>query len=165
VAVAALGVVAAACGPTPGAAPPPSTTPHGVTGQGPVIAGFVCPVNGSVYSDSFGPRGTGWHYGIDMMVPIGRTVRAVKGGRVHYVPNEGAGGNAVYLAAGDGNTYYYAHLNDYVGGDRTVAKGQTIGHSGMTGNATGPHLHFEIRVGGANGTRVDPYNTLRAYRC
>jgi len=122
-------------------------------------------VHGAQYTDDYGPRGAGFHYGIDMLVAMGTTIRAVKAGTVHFVPNEGAGGNVVYLDAGDGNTHYYAHLNDFVGGDRSVARGGIIGHVGQSGNATTPHLHFEIRLGGPNGTRVDPYQTLRASGC
>ena len=81
------------------------------------------------------------------------------------MPDEGAGGNTVYLSAVDGNVYFYAHLSSFVGGPRSVAQGEVVGLSGMTGNATAPHLHFEIRIGGANGERIDPYPTLRAAGC
>jgi len=90
---------------------------------------------------------------------------AVKAGTVTFAPNEGAGGNAAYLNADDGNTYYYAHFSSYVGAPRTVAKGEVFGLTGMTGNATGPHLHFEIRLGGPNGDRTDPYPTLKSAGC
>ena len=89
----------------------------------------------------------------------------MKSGTVRYVPNEGAGGNTAYLHADDGNSYFYAHLSQFVGGPRTVAQGEVIGLTGMTGNATGPHLHFEIRIGGDNGGRNDPYPTLRSAGC
>ena len=62
--------------------------------------------------------------------------------------------------------YYDAHLSSFVGAnDRRVMKGDTIALLGQTGNATAPHLHFEIRLGGANGTRIDPYPTLVAAHC
>jgi len=124
---------------------------------------FQCPVQGAAYSDDYGgPTG---HPGIDMFVPIGTTAVAVKAGSVHFAPNEGAGGNAAYLDAVDGNTYYYAHFSQFVGADRTVAKGEVIGLTGMTGNATAPHLHFEVRLGDVNGPTTDPYPTLKSAGC
>jgi murein DD-endopeptidase MepM/ murein hydrolase activator NlpD len=57
------------------------------------------------------------------------------------------------------------HLDSFVGGDRAVAQGALIGYSGMTGNATAPHVHFEIRMGAVNGTRINPYNSLKAAKC
>lgn len=126
---------------------------------------FQCPLSGSAYSDNYGPRGSGFHYGIDMFAPTGVPEVAVKAGTVSYVPMSGAGGNEAYLAANDGNVYYYAHMSSFVGGPRAVAQGEVIGLVGSTGNASGPHLHFEIRIGGANGQRIDPYSTLRAAGC
>ena len=81
------------------------------------------------------------------------------------MPNEGAGGNAIYLNGSDGNTYYYAHQSSFVGGSRSVSQGELLGYSGMTGNASAPHVHFEIRVGGPNGGKIDPYPTLKASGC
>ncbi len=158
--VGALVVLAAACAPP---APPPPPTPP--SGPAPVVGGFACPVTGATYVDSYGPRGTGFHWGIDMFKPLGTPAVAVKAGTVRNVPDEGAGGNVVYLTATDGNVYQFAHLNDFVGGDRAVLQGDTIGHVGQTGNATAVHLHFEIRLGGINGARVDPYPTLQAAGC
>jgi murein DD-endopeptidase MepM/ murein hydrolase activator NlpD len=126
---------------------------------------FQCPVVGSAYSDSYGPRGNGFHYGIDMMAPTGTPEVAVKAGTVSYIPMGGAGGNEAYLAANDGNVYYYAHMSQFVGGARSVAQGEVIGLVGSTGSSTAPHLHFEIRIGGANGQRIDPYPTLQSAGC
>ena len=129
----------------------------------PVPGPFSCPVQGAAYSDDYGgPTG---HPGIDMFVPTGTPAMAVKAGTVTFAPNEGAGGNAAYLAADDGNTYYYAHFSQFVGEARAVAKGEVIGMTGMTGNASAPHLHFEIRLGGPNGDRTDPYPTLKSAGC
>ncbi len=100
-----------------------------------------------------------------MFVPTGTEAVAVKAGDVTFVANEGAGGNAAYLAAVDGNVYYYAHFSQFVGEGRTVAQGEIIGLTGMTGNATAPHLHFEVRLGGVNGNRTDPYPTLESAGC
>ena len=149
--------------------PQPSGTSSG-GGSGQIIANpgggsFQCPVSGSAYSDNYGPRGSGFHYGIDMFAPTGVPVVAVKSGSVSYMAMNGAGGNEAYLAANDGNVYYYAHLSQFVGGPRAVSQGEVIGLVGSTGNSTAPHLHFEIRLGGANGQRIDPYPTLQSAGC
>jgi murein DD-endopeptidase MepM/ murein hydrolase activator NlpD len=144
----------------------PVSSGGGGAGQivpGQVINGFRCPVTGAAYTDDFG--GARGHGGIDMFVPIGTPVVAVKSGSVSFVPFEGAGGNAIYLNASDGNTYYYAHESSFVGSARSVSQGELIGYSGMTGNASAPHVHFEIRIGGPNGTKIDPYPTLKASGC
>jgi murein DD-endopeptidase MepM/ murein hydrolase activator NlpD len=146
--VAALVATAAACFPS----------------GGPVVNNFRCPVDGSTYSDSYGPRGSGFHYGIDMLAPTGTPVWAVKSGNVQYAL-ESAGGLVAYLFADDGNVYYYAHMSNQAGGNRGVGQGAHIGYVGQTGNATGPHLHFEIRLGGVNGERINPYSTLRNAGC
>jgi murein DD-endopeptidase MepM/ murein hydrolase activator NlpD len=130
----------------------------------PVIGGsFQCPVAGAAFSDDYGgPTG---HPGIDMFVPTGTPAVAVMAGKVWFMPSDGAGGNEAYVDAVDGNTYYYAHFSQYVGGPRDVAQGEVIGLTGMTGNASAPHLHFEIRIGGPNGSRIDPYPTLKSAGC
>ncbi|MCJ7436310.1 MAG: M23 family metallopeptidase [Acidimicrobiia bacterium] len=166
----ALVLVAVACGPrvTPAPAPaprPPAPLPGTPSASAPVVTGLVCPVTGAVYTDSYGPRGTGFHWGIDMFEPAGTPVVAVKAGTVRFVANEGGGGNVAYLTGGDANVYQYAHLLDFVGVDRLVTQGAMLGHVGRTGNATANHLHFEIRIANINGVRVDPYPTLRATGC
>ena len=85
--------------------------------------------------------------------------------RLGVLPGRRLGGNAAYVNGGDGNTYYMAHLNDYVGGGRRVRRAKLIGHVGNTGDASGgpTHLHFEIRPGGPNGAQIDPYPTLAAH--
>jgi len=73
----------------------------------------------------------------------------------------GGGGNGAWLTGLDGMSYYYAHFSRYEGDDRIVLAGDVIGYVGSTGNATGPHLHFEIHPGipGQNPP-VDPFATL-----
>ncbi len=127
------------------------------------IAGFACPVSGAAYTNDFG--GARGHGGIDMFVPTGAPAVAVKSGSVRYVANEGAGGNAAYLTGNDGNVYFYAHFSQFVGGARSVSQGEIIGLAGSTGNASAPHLHFEIRLGGANGSKTNPYPTLKGSGC
>jgi murein DD-endopeptidase MepM/ murein hydrolase activator NlpD len=166
--IAGLALLAAACGPrvTPAIDVEPPTVPVAAPNTSPTLTGLACPVVGAVWGDGFGPRGTGFHSGVDLSKPLRSPEYAVRAGRVHYVANEaGGGGNVVYLTGNDGNVYYYAHLNDFVGVDRTVTQNEIIGHVGMTGNATGPHLHFGIRLGGANGTRIDPAPSLHAISC
>jgi murein DD-endopeptidase MepM/ murein hydrolase activator NlpD len=124
---------------------------------------FQCPVQSAAYSDDYGgPTG---HPGIDMFVPTGTAAVAVMAGTVRYVPNEGAGGNTAYLAGADGKTYFYAHFSQFIGEGRTVSQGEVIGLTGMTGNATAPHLHFEVRIGGDNGSTTDPFPMLRSAGC
>jgi murein DD-endopeptidase MepM/ murein hydrolase activator NlpD len=152
--------------PAPEPSPPtPPALPVAPPSDSRVITGMACPVRGATYTNDYGPRGSGFHAGIDMLVPRGTPVRAVLAGRIHHQPNDGPGGNTTYLTADDGNVYMTVHLDDFVGGDRRVARDALIGHAGMTGNATAPHVHFEIRLGGPNGTRINPYPSLRAAGC
>jgi murein DD-endopeptidase MepM/ murein hydrolase activator NlpD len=128
---------------------------------------WVCPVQGPVsFTDTFGaPRGGGRrHQGNDLFSPGGTPLVAVTAGSVFF-QGDPLGGNAAYVQGHDGNTYYYAHLADYVGGARAVKAGELIGHVGNTGDAAGgpTHLHFEIRPGGPNGRAIDPYPTLAAH--
>lgn len=147
-------------------APSASSIPHGPPGFAPIIAGFSCPVTGARYGQRYGPLPNGgYHFGVDLLAPSGTALVAVMAGSVHYVANEGAGGNAMYLYGVDGNVYYYAHMLAFWGGDRRVGPRELVGLVGQTGNATGPHLHFEIRLGGPNGMRVDPFPTLQNARC
>jgi len=144
-----------------------SGTSTAVPSDPPQIIGrgdWICPVQGGVsFTDTFGaPRGNGrTHKGVDMFAATGTPLVAVVSGSVFF-QSDPLGGLAAYVTGGDGTTYYYAHLNDYVGGGRSVSGGELIGHVGNTGDASGgpSHLHFEIRVGGPNGRKIDPYPTL-----
>jgi murein DD-endopeptidase MepM/ murein hydrolase activator NlpD len=152
----------AACGVQPATVAPPDIS----TDPAPVLALDHCPVTGARWGDGFGPRGTGFHSGIDLLIAEGTPVVAVRAGDVRFVANEsGGGGNTAYLTADDGTAFQYAHLVDFVGVDRRVTAGEVLGHVGHTGNATTPHLHFGIRLNGVGGTRVDPAPSLRAASC
>src|SRR5512132_4145132 len=118
VALAVLALAGAACVPT----------------KGPAVGNFHCPVFGSTYTNNYGPRGSGFHYGIDMIAPTGTPTWAVKSGNVRYAL-ETAGGLVPYLVADDGNAYYYAHMSNTNGGNRRVGQGEHIGYVGQTGNA------------------------------
>ena len=138
-------------------------------GAGQIIASgdWVCPVQGGAsFTDTFGaPRGNGrTHKGVDMFAPIGTPIVAVVSGSVFF-QSDPLGGLAAYVTGSDGTTYYYAHLNDYVGGTRSVSAGELIGHLGNTGDASDapPQLHFEIRPGGPNGIAIDPTPTVAAH--
>jgi len=125
----------------------------------------ACPVKGLVvFTDDFGElRGGGPHPGIDMAaVPETPVVAVTDGVWRHDVG--GDGGNGAWLTGTDGFSYYYAHFSHYSDApEGIVAAGTVIGFVGMTGNATGPHLHFEIHPGtpGAKPP-VDPFATLIA---
>ena len=140
-----------------------SSAPGQIIGSG----SWVCPVQGGVsFTDTFGaPRGGGrTHKGVDMFAARGTPLVAVVSGSVFF-QSDTLGGLAAYVEGNDGNTYYYAHLDDYVGGGRSVSAGELIGHVGNTGDASGgpSHLHFEIRPGGPNGLAIDPTPTVRAH--
>jgi murein DD-endopeptidase MepM/ murein hydrolase activator NlpD len=123
-----------------------------------------CPVKGVVvYTDDFGElRPGGPHPGIDMGALTGTPVVAVVDGFLRHDVG-GGGGNGAWLTGLDHMSYYYAHFSKYEGDDRIVKAGDVIGYVGMTGNATGPHLHFEVHPGlpGASPP-VDPFATLVA---
>jgi len=164
VAVGLGAVLGTGCLPPLSRAPSAPSVPHWPPGVAPTVVTFACPVSGARYGQRYGPLpGGSYHYGVDLLAPSGTPLVSVTAGWVHYVANEGAGGNAMYLYSVDRNVYYYAHLRDFVGGDRNVAARELVGHVGQSGNATGPHLHLEIRVGGPNGLRVDPFPTLHAH--
>lgn len=110
-------------------------------------------------TDSFGPRGAGFHAGIDFAAPRGVGIAAAGPGRVTYAGwRAGGWGNLVAIAHARGVRTLYAHLSrtDVRVGTR-VAAGYQIGLVGSTGRASGPHLHFEVRVRGA---AVDPLTAL-----
>jgi murein DD-endopeptidase MepM/ murein hydrolase activator NlpD len=123
------------------------------------------PLPGPIAS-RFGPRGSRFHEGIDIDAREGVRVGASRSGRVVFAGWNDGFGQLVILAHHHGVTTYYAHLSRIlvIEGQRLSA-GDTLGRVGHTGNATGPHLHFEIRVGGDNGSRIDPYPTLKSAGC
>jgi len=122
------------------------------------------PVEGRVNS-SFGQRldpfnGEGaFHRGIDISSSYGRTVVAPADGVVTFADYMGGYGRAVVLDHGHGITTLYGHLSNMpVMAGQTVRRGETIGFVGLSGRATAPHLHYEVRI---NGVPVNPYKYLR----
>jgi murein DD-endopeptidase MepM/ murein hydrolase activator NlpD len=69
--------------------------------------------------------------------------------------NTGAGGKSVWLTTADGDKFFYAHLDQWEGESRDVDLGEVIGYVGSTGNAGGPHLHFEVRP---SGEAINPHS-------
>ncbi|MET0518754.1 MAG: peptidoglycan DD-metalloendopeptidase family protein [Burkholderiaceae bacterium] len=100
------------------------------------------------------------HQGIDYGAPTGTAVRSVGDGVVEFAGWQNGFGNVIHLRHGGDRTTVYAHLSriDVKKGDR-IEQGQKIGAVGSTGWATGPHLHFEFRVG---GHQQDPRVIARA---
>jgi murein DD-endopeptidase MepM/ murein hydrolase activator NlpD len=137
-------------------------------GPGIIVGGgdWACPIQGGTsFADTFGaPRSGHTHQGVDMFAGFGQPVVAVVSGSVMF-QSDTSGGLAAYVTGADGTTYYYAHLQDYVGGNRSVSTGELIGHVGNTGNAADapPHVHFEIRPGGPNGQAINPTPTVAAH--
>ena len=93
------------------------------------------------------------HKGVDYAAPTGTPVRAAGDGRIHFRGRQGGYGNAVVIEHGGGITTLYGHLSRFAKGaghGRRIHQGQVIGYVGMTGLASGPHLHYEYRVNGVH---------------
>ena len=161
-------------GAVPPPPPPPAVTPEpffaaaapdegyggdSAAAAGAVYSGFMWPVGGSL-NDYFGaPRGGGtYHSGLDVGADSGTPIAAAAGGQVVLASSGYGYGNYVIVRHDNGYETLYAHLTEiYVVQGQWVAQGEAVGTVGSTGWATGPHLHFEVRVGGAS---VDPLSYL-----
>jgi len=130
---------------------PPTVSPDRLGWPAPAPPRVVSP---------YGLRGVRFHGGIDLEARPGSPVLAPGGGEVVWAGwRDGGWGNAVIIAHGGGVRSLVAHLSTVqvrVGDD--VRRGQTVGLAGSTGDASGPHIHFEVRVRGAY---VDPLTALR----
>ena len=120
------------------------------------------PVDGARITSGFGMRFhpilgyTRMHKGVDFGVPIGTPVMAAGAGTVAFMGVQSGYGNFVLVNHGNGYSTAYGHLSRFAPGLRRgahVRQGQVVAYSGMTGMATGPHLHYEIRV---NNVQVNP---------
>lgn len=118
------------------------------------------PITGTITS-RFGNREsirTHNHTGLDIAAPYGTEIKAAAGGTVTWSGYKGSYGNLVIIDCGNGVEIYYGHCSKLnVKEGQEVKAGDIIGKVGSTGNSTGNHLHFEIRV---NGTRVNPQNYI-----
>ncbi|GHC99606.1 peptidase [Streptomyces violarus] len=131
-------------------------------------SGFSLPVDGAAVGTPYHMSGSMWssgyHTGVDFVVPTGTSLKAVGAGTVVSAGWGGAYGNQVVIQLEDGKYAQYAHLSSLsVSAGQTVTAGQQIGLSGATGNVTGPHLHFEIRTTPDYGSDVDPVAYLRSH--
>ncbi len=119
---------------------------------------LIRPTSG-VISSPYGYRSSGLHTGVDIAPPRGTPILAAASGTVVGVQYSNYSyGNMVVVDHGNGVLTYYAHCNTInVSYGQSVAQGQQIATVGSTGNSTGPHLHFEVRV---NGVRYNPQNYI-----
>jgi murein DD-endopeptidase MepM/ murein hydrolase activator NlpD len=150
------GSSSAAAAPKPQAAAPTNDT------------GYALPVTGATIGTGYKVAGSMWssgyHTGVDFVVPTGTTIKAIAAGTVVSAGWGGAYGNQVVIQHADGQYSQYAHMSALsVSAGQTVTEGQQIGLSGATGNVTGPHLHFEIRTTPNYGSDVDPVAYLRSH--
>ncbi|MFJ3698948.1 transglycosylase family protein [Streptomyces sp. NPDC090052] len=149
--------------------PPPAkhhSAEHHSAAPAAASTALVAPVPGhhtTPYRASGGSWSSGHHTGIDFPVPTGTSVKAVAAGRVVAAGWGGAYGYQVVIRHTNGTYTQYAHLSAVtVRMGQNVQRGQRIARSGATGNATGPHLHFEARTGPEYGSDTDPLAYLRA---
>ena len=133
-----------------------STTPYAdMSYEAPSIGiTLIRPIDGIITS-RFGMRASGRHTGLDIAGSSGTPIKAAASGTVTSVTHSNVSyGNCVIISHGNGVQTLYAHcLETYVEVGQSVSQGETIAARGSTGNSTGPHLHFEVRV---NGKMVNP---------
>ena len=136
--------------------------PSDATSGGPGT--LTWPVSGPITSP-FGmradPNGRGFrmHTGMDIAAPTGQTIVAAAGGRIIFAGWYGGYGNAIIIDHGGQTSTLYGHCSQiFVAVGQEIQRGQAIGAVGQTGDATGPHVHFEVRI---NGVPVDPAGHLR----
>jgi murein DD-endopeptidase MepM/ murein hydrolase activator NlpD len=124
---------------------------------------WVRPVSAGMNSP-YGPRWGAWHPGIDFAAHYGAPIHVVADGTVigaGYLSGEGGYGQIVLVRHKGGVVTAYAHMSKVlVHAGEHVRAGDTLGKVGATGHVTGPHLHFEVRVG---GQKVNPVPWLRRH--
>jgi murein DD-endopeptidase MepM/ murein hydrolase activator NlpD len=123
----------------------------------------IWPVEGRMMSpfggrtDPFSGEGA-FHKGVDISAPAGTPIRSTADGIVVMAGMENGYGRLIIVDHGNGLQTYYAHLSRfYVQIGQDVRRGEMIGAVGATGRVTAPHLHYEVRIGGAP---VNPYRYL-----
>ena len=135
---------------------------NGSSGSGTLVnsSGLICPLqySGVYVSSPFYRNSDGSYHGaLDLCVSggsYGKSISAAESGTVITASYHWSYGNYVVVDHGNGLSTLYAHCSSLaVGAGQRVSKGQTIAYVGSTGNSSGPHLHFEVRI---NGSRVNP---------
>lgn len=135
---------------------------NGSSGSGTLVnsSGLICPLqySGVYVSSPFYRNSDGSYHGaLDLCVSggsYGKSISAAESGTVITASYHWSYGNYVVVDHGNGLSTLYAHCSSLaVGAGQSVSKGQTIAYVGSTGNSSGPHLHFEVRI---NGSRVNP---------
>lgn len=117
---------------------------------------LIKPISG-IITTRFGSRGYG-HRGLDVAAPSGTPIKAAAAGTITTAGWNNSYGYMLIVSHGNGVQTVYAHCSQLIATNgQSVAQGQVIGKVGSTGNSTGPHLHFEIRV---NGVLQDPQNYI-----
>ncbi len=150
--------------------PNPSDPPEYFDSKGESAKGLLMktPVDGARISSGFGSRFhpilgyTRMHKGVDFAVPTGTPVMAAGAGVIQFMGRARGYGNFVKISHGNGYSTDYGHLSRFAPGMRRgmrVRQGQVFAYSGMTGMATGPHLHYEILV---NNVQVNPLKVKMA---
>jgi murein DD-endopeptidase MepM/ murein hydrolase activator NlpD len=123
----------------------------------------VLPVQGARISSVFGNRWGTLHAGVDFAAPLGTPEYAAMDGVVVRAGAASGFGLAVYIQHPNGDVTVYGHMQEIlVAEGQTVQAGDTIALLGNRGQSTGPHLHFEVHLGGIDGEKVDPLPWLRA---
>lgn len=123
-----------------------------------VASSINSPSRGSI-SSFFGERWGKMHKGIDIAANFGEDISAALDGTVSYAGWETGYGNVIKIDHGKGIETTYAHCSVITAKKgETVSKGTKIGEVGSTGNSTGPHLHFEVRV---NGEPINPQGYIK----
>lgn len=133
-----------------------------------VTVGAYNPVEGGKLSSKFGFRKDpftkkmAFHGGMDISAKEGTRIAAAYNGTVKKVGKHDKAGNYILLKHEGGLETFYCHCKEVLVKEGTVIRaGETIATIGSTGNSTGPHLHFEIRI---NGVKYNPLNVLKEYK-
>ena len=101
-------------------------------------------------TSEYGPRWGRMHEGIDIGGALGASIHSAESGRVDFAGWIGGYGNTIIVDHGGGMTTLYGHMDGFaVSAGQTVSIGQVLGYVGNSGLSQGPHLHFEVRIGGA----------------